>query len=136
MRRLAGAVLTGAVLAASLGCGQSRPAREFELKGQILEVRPDRTEVVIKHDDIRNFMPGMTMPFKVKPASLLEGRKAGELVTATLVVEEVQAYLTTLTPTGEAPLPDSPVVPETPKTLQPGDVVDDAALVNQDGAPT
>jgi protein SCO1 len=129
-------MFAGAVLAASLACGQAKPARQFELKGQILEVRPDRTEVVIKHGDIKNFMPGMTMPFKVKSASLLDGRKAGELVTATLVVEEVQAYLTTLTPTGEAPLPESPVIPETPKTLQPGDVVGDAALVNQAGAPT
>ncbi len=127
-------MLAGVVLTA-LGCSRAAPGREYELKGQILEVRTDRDEVVIRHEDIKGFMPGMTMPFKVRPASLLEGRKSGELVTATLVIEEVDAYLTTLTSTGEAPLPESTATPEAPKVLQPGQVIPDAALVDQDGAP-
>ena len=45
-------------------------------------------------------MPGMTMPFKVKDAALLEGKQPGDLVTATLVVGEVDAHLSTLTKTG------------------------------------
>lgn len=146
MRRITAAI----GLAAAIGCTQQPPARQYELKGQILEVRTDRNEVVIRHDDIKNFMPGMTMPFKVKPATLLTGRKSGELVTATLVVEEVEAYLSSLTRTGEAPLPE-PTLPErtlpeptlpgataappVPTTLQPGDPVGDAALVDQDAAP-
>jgi protein SCO1/2 len=132
MRRTA--VVIG-LAAAAIGCTQAAPARQYELKGQILEVRTDRDELVIKHEDIKNFMPGMTMPFKVKPASQMAGVKSGDLITATLVVEEVDAYLSTLTKTGEAPLPDGPPLPEAPKTLQPGDPVADAALVDQDGAP-
>jgi protein SCO1/2 len=135
MRRLAAAGMLAGLILAALGCGRTAPAREYELKGQILEVRTDRDEVVIRHEDIENFMPGMTMPFKVRPSSLLEGRKPGELVTATLVVEEVDAYLTTLIGTGEAPLPESAATPETPKVLQPGQAIPDAALVDQDGAP-
>ncbi len=135
MTRLAAAGWIAIVALAALGCGRTPPGREYELRGQILEVRSDRDEVVIKHEDIRNFMPGMTMPFKVRPASLLAGRKPGELVSATLVVEEVDAYLTTLTRTGEAPLPESVATAVTPATLQPGDAVPDAALVDQDGAP-
>ena len=53
----------------------------------------DRQEVTIKHDDIRGFMPGMTMPFKVRDARLLDGRTAGDLVTATLVVEKTDVFL-------------------------------------------
>ena len=135
MSRLAAAVVLAGVVLAALGCNRTAPGREYELKGQILEVRPDRDEVVIRHEDIKNFMPGMTMPFKVRPASLLEGRKSGELVTATLVIEEVDAYLTTLTRTGEAALPESAPTPETPTVLQPGQAIPDAALVDQDGAP-
>jgi protein SCO1/2 len=75
------------------------------------------------------------MPFKVRPASLLSGRKSGELIKATLVVEEVDAYLTTLERTGDAPLPESTPVAETPKTLQPGEPLPDAALIDQTGAP-
>jgi protein SCO1 len=125
-----------ALVAAAVGCRQAPPAKEYELNGQILEVRTDRNELVIKHGDIKNFMPGMTMPFKVRPSSLLAGSKAGDLVTATLVVEEVDAYLSTVTKTGEAPLPEGPPLPAAPKTLQPGDLVADAALVDQDGTPT
>ena len=51
-----------------------------------------RQEITIKHDDIRGFMPGMTMPFKVRDARLLDGRAAGDLVNATLVVENATAY--------------------------------------------
>jgi protein SCO1/2 len=134
MRRFPALALV-AIVAAGVACGKAAPSRQYELTGQILEVRSDRNEVVVKHDDIKGFMPGMTMPFKVRPASLLEGRKSGELITATLVVEEVDAYLSTLTRTGEAPLPEGPPPAEAPKTLQPGDAVPDAALVNQDGAP-
>ena len=33
-------------------------------------------------------MPGMTMPFKVRSDALLDGTDAGELVAATLVIED------------------------------------------------
>ncbi len=97
-------------------CGRAPEARRYELVGQILAVRPDRNELVIKHQDIKGFMPGMTMPFKVREAALLSGRQPGDLVTATLVVEEVNAYLSTLTVTGKAPLEDAapPPAPEHP----------------------
>lgn len=134
MRGVAASV-AGLILIASAACRQAPPARQYELIGQILEVRTDRNEVVIKHEDIKGFMPGMTMPFKVRPTSLLSGRKSGELVKATLVVEEVDAYLSTLDRTGEAPLAESTPIPETPKTLQPGDPLPEAALVDQTGAP-
>jgi Cu/Ag efflux protein CusF len=96
--------LTAALALASCGRAAETPAREYELKGQILAVRPERNEVVIKHEDITGFMPGMTMPFKVKEAALLQGKQPGDLVTATLVVAEVDAHLRTLEKTGHAPL--------------------------------
>ena len=62
--------------------------REYELRGQILAVDASGGEITIKHDDIKGFMPGMTMPFKVRDGALLEGRAPGDLVRATLVVED------------------------------------------------
>src|SRR5215510_12951638 len=67
-------------------------AREYTLEGQILAVRPERNEVIIKHSDIKGFMPGMTMPFTVKDAALLRDKQPGDLVRATLVVGEVDAH--------------------------------------------
>ena len=83
-------------------------------------------------------MPGMTMPFKVRDEALLEGMAPGDLVSAQLMVGANEAWLATLEKTGTAPLEGSPaVIPAasflTP--LQPGDVVSDATLTDQDGQP-
>ena len=117
------------------GCASEPPARQYELQGQILAVRPERSEVVIKHGDIKGFMPGMTMPFKVKDGSLLKDREPGDLVTATLVVGEVEAHLSTLAKTGHAAL-DAPAPPPPPDIRQPGDQLSDATLVDQNGSPS
>ena len=105
---------------------------------QILAVRPESREVLIKHGDIKNFMPGMTMPFKVRDEALLKGMAPGDLVSAQLMVAANEAWLATLEKTGTAPLEGPPaVIPAasfvTP--LQPGDVVSDATLTDQDGQP-
>ena len=120
-------------LAAVASCRQAPPARHFELVGQILAVNPAKNEVTIKHQDIKGLMPGMTMPFTVQDPSLLRERQAGDLVTATLVVEEVKAYLTTLTKTGHEDVPEVPATPAA-KSVRPGDLVEDSAFLNQDGA--
>lgn len=128
-------ILTAAVLLAA-GCGNTPEPREYELKGQVLAVRPDRNEVVIQHEDIESFMPAMTMPFKVRDPQLLAGKQPGDLVTATLVVEErdgvLDPYLSTVTTTGHEELETAPPA-ETPEVLQKGDAVQDAPLVDQDG---
>ena len=124
-------------LIALTGCSRTpdASARTYELQGQILAVRPERNEVVIKHEDIKGFMPGMTMPFTVKDPALLSGRERGDLVTATLVVGETQAYLTTLTRTGHQEISDSPPPPPPPDILSNGQPVKDAPLVDQDNKP-
>lgn len=135
MKSCAAALLVLAVLA---GCQRAPETREYELSGQILVVRPDTSEVLIRHGDIKGFMPGMTMPFKVKDPALLQGRTAGDLVTATLVVAEDSAWLGTLTATGHAPLPDDAptALPAAAgvHVLGPGDVVPDTPLASPEGA--
>ena len=118
-------------------CGPSPDAnaRQFELEGQILAVRPERHEVVIKHHDIKGFMQGMTMPFTVRDDALLTGKQPGDLVTATLVVGETRAYLSTLTTTGHEAVVEPPPPPPLADVLMPGQPVADATLVDQDGKP-
>jgi protein SCO1/2 len=73
----------------------------------------------------------------VQDRALLEGKKPGDLFTATLVVEEVNAYLSTLTTTGHAPLEDptaGPLITDA-DLLKDGDVVPDHALVDQTRTP-
>jgi len=122
------------LLAAVAACGRSAPPpREFEIVGQIQAVAPERGEVTITHQDIKGFMPGMTMPFKAGKA-VLDGRRPGDLVTGTLVVGEVDVHISKLTVTGHRELDPTTVLPaDGSAIIQPGDPVKDAALVDQDG---
>ena len=111
------------------GCSHSR---KFELRGQIVAVDRGRQELTIKHEDIRGLMPGMTMPFKVSEARLLEGWEAGDLVQATLIVEDSKAYLTSVERMGHAELKEPP--PPRVDMLQPGQPVPDVRLTDETGA--
>jgi protein SCO1/2 len=126
---------TIALVLAGCGRGAETKVGEYELQGQILAVRPERSEVVIMHEDIKGLMPGMTMPFTVKDESLLKDRQPGDLVTATLVVGEVGAHLSTLVKTGHAALKGA-ASPPVSDIRQPGDLLADAKLVDQTGAPS
>lgn len=117
------------------GCARVSNAREYELHGQVLAVDPARQEITIKHDDIPRFMPGMTMPFRVRDRSLLEGRTPGDLVKATLVVEEKDAFLRAIEKTGSAPLSAPAILPR-PRVLGPGDEAPDVELVDESGRST
>jgi protein SCO1/2 len=116
-------------------CRHAPPPRQYELTGQILAVKPERNEVLVKHDDIKDFMPAMTMPYKVKEPALLTGRKEGDLIKATLVVGEVDAYLTSLNVVGHRPLDTPAPVVDQPHILEAGEPVADALLVDQGGKP-
>lgn len=121
----------GALLAATAaGCARGR---EYELRGQVLAVDESRQEVTIRHEDIRGFMPGMTMPFKVKPGTLVRDRKPGELIRATLVVQDSDAYVRSIVSTGYAPL-DGPPPPPRVTFLEAGATIPDATFVDQSGA--
>jgi protein SCO1/2 len=134
MSRLGGIIALAALAAA---CSRGPAPRNYELKGQVLGVQRDTREILIKHEDIVGFMPGMTMPFKVQDAKLMEGLQPGDLVTATLVVADTSAHLTTIAKTGHADLDVPPPGPATSgfEMLKTGDVVPDQLLIDQDGKP-
>ena len=121
-------VVTLFVTTSAMLCGCVR-SPHYELRGQVLAVDRGRQEVTIKHEDIRGFMPGMTMPFKVSDPALLNGLEAGDLVQATLVVKDYTGYLTALRRTGH----ETPPPLETPAVvmLQPGEGVPDVRLVDE-----
>jgi len=120
-------------------CSRAPEARTYELKGQVLAVKPETLEILVAHEDIKGFMPAMTMPYAVKDAALLKDRAPGDLITATLVVEQTLAHLTTITKTGSAPLPEDArtTIPAAAgiELLKPGDAVPDTALVDQNDKP-
>ena len=121
-------VLPLAVYAA--GCRPS--SREYELRGVVVSVDASRDEITIQHEDIPRFMPGMTMPFKVRDKQLLAGRVPGDLVRATLVVEDSNGYLRTIERIGSAPVPPAPAA-SLPGVLDPGDEVPEGTFTDQAG---
>src|SRR5262245_41798114 len=96
--RIVAGVMLGPLLLA--GCGRPPDERRYELVGQVLSIQPNDRTITIRHRDIVNYMPGMTMPFKVRDERLLADRAPGDLVTATLVVSGDDAYLATVVKTG------------------------------------
>jgi protein SCO1 len=122
-------------LALTVGIAACRPpARQYELRGVVVSVDAARQEITIKHEDIPRFMPGMTMPFKVRDRRLLEGRVPGDLVRATLVVQDADAYLRTLERTGSASVPPNPAA-SLADILHPGNTVPDGTFTDETGAP-
>jgi len=130
------------LLGALTVCGCARgSANAYPIHGQILAIsspRPDgRVEITLKHDDIRGFMPAMTMPYAVGragSASDVAGFAAGDVIDATLVVNGGDVHLESLHRRGHAPLPPDAKPVRILDVMQPGDEVPDDPLIDQTGA--
>lgn len=127
-----------AAVASLAGCTREPEARRYQLQGQVLAVRVESSEILVRHEDIVGFMPAMTMPYRVKSAKLLEGIAPGDLIDGTLVIVANDAYLTGVRKVGSAPLEKPPAEAPAPTSagvalLKPGDPVPDALFVDQDG---
>lgn len=132
-------VLIAGVTIAVASCARQPEIPTYQLTGQILVVKPETSEVLVKHQDIPGFMPAMTMPYTVKDPAMLKGRVAGDLITATLNLAPEGPFLSGITRTGSAPLPDDarttiPVATNV-HILQAGDPVPETALTDDDGKP-
>ncbi len=132
------------VLLLATACGQAPAQKEYPLRGQVLAVRPDIREVRISHEEIPGYMAAMTMSFGVKDAAELAGLGRGDVVAATLVVTDTDAWLIGLKKVGHAEVEESeagasgsasaPARPA-PELLEPGQAVPDEAFVDQNGQP-
>src|SRR5262245_47974800 len=115
-------------------CGGRADERRFTLSGQIESLEPEHKSLVVKHGEIKGFMPAMTMPYDVRDRKALDGLAPGDLITATLVVIANGAYLTDIRKTGTAPLDKKPPEPPNPSAssgfelLKPGEAVPDTAF--------
>lgn len=123
------------ILTIAAACRQQEPAKEYRLTGQIVGINRDTRQLTVKHEDIKGLMPGMIMSFDVADPVEIDRRSVGELVTATLVVQDFSSKLKDITVTGRAPVDRAVERHATIPVLREGDAVPDAALVDQDGRP-
>lgn len=77
--------------------------REYALAGEVRSIKADHSEITIAHGDVKGFMPAMTMPFPIKTPALVDGLAPGDVVEATLVVNDDGAFLSAIRKIGTAP---------------------------------
>src|SRR5260370_16757774 len=111
-------------------CGPRRNPNEkrYDLKGKVVAVNKAERTATIAHEDIKGYMPAMTMPFKIKNDADLELLKPGDEVTGSLVVDDVSSWVE-ITAIVEGPVTDSPTA-DVPAEPKPGTHVPAFRLVN------
>jgi protein SCO1/2 len=74
----------------------------FPVAGVVKELRPDGKTVVVKHQEVTNYMEAMTMPFRVKDAVLLTGLQPGDEIAFRLLVTEDESWIDRIAKTGKS----------------------------------
>ena len=113
-----------------MACRRSGTEKRYDLKGKVLVVEPDKHLVTVAHEEVKGYMPAMTMPFTVASESDMKMLVPDDQITATLVVDGSQAWLEDLIITrqsGNASAAIPGVV-----TAKEGDEVPNFMLRNQD----
>lgn len=106
--------------------------RHYDLKGKVIAVDKEKHELTIAHEDLKDYMSGMTMPFSVKDDWVYEIATPGNEITATLIVDGTQSWLENIVITEDSkPAAGAPVVEGADPNA--GDQVPDYRLINQDG---
>ncbi len=119
------------VLSASTACRDTTATQKrFDLKGKVVAVEPDKHLVTVAHEEVKDFMPAMTMPFVVPSNEDLNILAPGDELTAVLVVDGSQSWLEHLVIRKHNP--NFPVAPARVEANV-GDEIPNYALVNQDG---
>jgi len=103
--------------------------RRFELNGKIVAVEPDKHQVTVSHEDIKGYMPGMTMPFTVRDQIDLKELAPNDKLSATLVVDGSHTWLEDLIVT-HVSSSNSPALPGVTLAKE-GDEVPNFILRNQ-----
>jgi protein SCO1/2 len=143
--RLLASSLIAAVLLA--GChsgstaGSEKPSsstnyKVYKLRGKVVATDTAKGEATLNHEAIPGFMDPMTMPYKLKDASILGELHPGDVITADVLVSpdpNADYLIDHIVVVGQA-RPDykPPVSYHVPA---PGDATPDFKLRNQDGRP-
>ncbi len=76
-------------------------ARIFSARGILRKIRDDGRTVEIQHEAITNYMPAMTMPFKIASAEVLAGLREGDEISFRLLVSDYESWIDKIRKTGQ-----------------------------------
>ncbi|MGA8673020.1 MAG: SCO family protein [Terracidiphilus sp.] len=106
----------------------------YKLRGKVVSTNPTSGEVTLDHEAIPGLMDAMTMPYKLKDASIVSELHPGDVITADLLVSQdadADVVLDHIVVVAQGKPDYKPVVAY--HVPAPGDLVPDFALRNQDG---
>lgn len=127
----------------SAGTPTAEAVTNYPARGIVQAVRADGRTVVIKHEEIPDYMMAMTMPFTARDTNELKGLKPGEQIEFRLCVTEKDSWIDQLKIVAAAPPTNAPapatnaaspirILPNVPE-LKPGDPLPDYTFTNQVG---
>jgi len=108
----------------------------YKLRGKVVSTNAANGEVTVDHEAIQGFMGAMTMPYKLKDASVLSELHPGDVITADVLVSQdpdADYLLDHIVVVAQAKADYRPAVSYHVPT--PGDQVPDFKLRNQDKHP-
>src|SRR5215210_3755843 len=85
-------VMIALALCFGMACRRGNEKR-YDLKGKVMAVEPEKHLVTISHEDIKGYMPAMTMPFTVPRESDMLVISPDDEITATLVIDGKHSWL-------------------------------------------
>ncbi|MGP8226004.1 MAG: SCO family protein [Terracidiphilus sp.] len=144
MRRLLAFPLLALIILAGCHSGQKSPAQPsaaqnykvYHLRGKVVSTDAAKGEATLDHEAIPGFMEAMTMPYKLKDASILSELHPGDVITADVLVSpdpDADYLLDHIVVVAQAKPDYKPGVSY--HVPAPGDAVPDFKLRNQDGRP-
>ena len=106
-----------------------RNEQRYDLKGKVLSVEAEKHQVTVAHEEIKGYMPAMTMAYTVPSDSNLQIIAPDDEITATLVINGKHSWLEDLIITRQSAT--APAMPGA-QMAKPGDEVPNFTLLNQD----
>jgi len=118
---------------AAIGCGTgTREAKRYPIQGEVISLDTQKNLLTLKHGDIPDFMPAMTMAYEMAYPKEVTGIAVGDTIRAELAVANGVGRLEKIQLVAKA-APNAPKPAAQVHLPTPGDVVPDFRFVNQDG---
>lgn len=112
--------------------------RVFDTRGVVRSLPEGGRTLVVRHEEIPNYMPKMTMELNVHDTNELAGLERDDEITFQLVATTNTHWIQTIKRVGKvAPAESVPANPgyQLVKELKPGDVIQDYELLTENGRP-
>jgi protein SCO1/2 len=123
--------------AGMLSCQKTgKQQQRYDLRGKVVSVDKAQRQVTIAHEEVKGYMPAMTMPFQLKDEWAFDILSPGDEVGAALVIDgsshRLEEIVISKKSVDQPASANNNAAGNEPK---PGDQVPNFSLLNQDGKP-